>query len=144
MTMSDAREVLSALIDREPVDPDVLAALLEEAANRRLLVDFVRLRAAVRTDEDEGAARHPATGYRLPAAGHRADVRLRALGSGTAPSGSRGSRWIPAAAVFVLLAIGAGGGAWLEHYMAAEKPPQPHRVVRFEPGVDWAQLGGRQ
>ena len=75
MTMSDAREVLSALIDREPVDPDVLAALLEEAANRRLLVDFVRLRAAVRTDEDEGAARHPATHVRRRCSGFRLSDR---------------------------------------------------------------------
>ena len=49
--MSDERDVLSALIDREPVDPDVLARVLEEPANRALLVDFVRTRARVQQDE---------------------------------------------------------------------------------------------
>src|SRR5688500_9868061 len=43
----DPREVLSALIDREAVDPDALAIVLEQAAHRHLLVDFVRLRVAM-------------------------------------------------------------------------------------------------
>jgi hypothetical protein len=35
--------------------------------------------------------------------------------------------------VFLLLAAGAGGGAWLERYASAERPPEPDRIVRLEP-----------
>jgi hypothetical protein len=125
--MSDAREVLSALIDREPVDPEALAVLLEDPGNRRLLVDFVRVRAAVTAPEADVHDAYSGRDLRRPASDR-----------------SGGSRWLRAAAVFLLLAAGAGGGAWLERYVAAEKPPQPDRVVRFQPGVDWAQIGGSQ
>jgi hypothetical protein len=142
--MSDATELLSALIDREPVDPDMLAHVLEDPASRTLLVDFVRIRAAVNADEDEGAVRPPVSGYPLPAAGQHADSRLGAFDSGrSAPSGSVGSRWIRAAAVFALLAAGAGGGAWLERYVSRDRPPEPDRIVRLEPvpasGLEAAQ-----
>ena len=47
MTTEDRYAVLSALIDREPVDPDAVATALQEPDGRRLLVEFARLRAAV-------------------------------------------------------------------------------------------------
>ena len=51
----DARAVLSALMDRERVDPDELALVLEDQDARHLLVDFVRLRVAIAADADEAA-----------------------------------------------------------------------------------------
>jgi hypothetical protein len=125
--MTDRREVLSALIDREPVDPDVLARVLEEPEGRAMLVDFVRVRAAVCADEDDGAA--PASAP---------DSVLQA------PGRSRASRWMRVAAVFALLAAGAGGGAWVERYVSRERPPEPDRIVKFQPGVDWGQMGGQR
>jgi hypothetical protein len=116
------------------VDPDVLARVLEEPDGRALLVDFVRLRAAVNADEDDEAARHPAAGYRLPLAGQRADSPLMAHGARPpVPGRSRGSRWLRVAAVFLLLATGAGSGAWVERYVSRERPPEPDRVVRLDP-----------
>ena len=132
--MSDSREVLSALIDREPVDADVLAQVLEDPANRAMLVDFVRVRLATLAEgPDERAWRPDASAMaglrQAPGSGLRASA---------APDGSRltahGSRrWLRAAAVFLLVAAGAGGGAWLEHYASRERPPEPDRIVRLEP-----------
>jgi hypothetical protein len=112
----DEREVLSALIDREPVDPDVLARVLEDPANRRLLVDFVRVRVAAQAEVpgERSGRRRP----RLPAP-------QRASWPGHGPRG----RGAPARRA------GAGGGAWVHEYATRERPPDPSRVVQFEPGV---------
>jgi hypothetical protein len=56
MTAPDTHEILSALLDREPVDPDCLADLLERPNARALLVDFVRVRAALHDDGQDAAA----------------------------------------------------------------------------------------
>jgi hypothetical protein len=116
MTMTDEREVLSALIDREPVDPDVLARVLQDPANRALLVDFVRLRASV----NEGS--EPVAGSSIlspPAVPRRQTAQYR-------------QRWFRVAAAVLLLAVAAGGGAWLQYALSIERPPQPDRVVRLE------------
>jgi anti-sigma factor RsiW len=115
--MTDPHEVLSALIDREPVDPDLLAQLLEERSTRALLVDFVRVRAVVQGDE----AREPA--WRPPSA---------AAPLTHTPRSPRA--WLRAAAAFLLLAAGAGGGAWIERQITRERPPEPDRIVQLEPG----------
>lgn len=111
--MSDEREVLSALIDREAVDPDVLARVLEHPANRQLLVEFVRVRGALPDQEDAAD-----TAW-IPRAA-------------APPAGSHG-RWLRAAAIFALLAAGGAGGAWLESYTSRDHPPKPDRVVRLQP-----------
>jgi hypothetical protein len=108
--MSDERQILSALIDREPVDADVLARVLEEPANRALLVDFVRLRAA--TDAGEPGAWE----WRPP------------VGVAASP-GRRGPAWWRAVAAVLLVAFGMGAGWWLS---AHEAPPAPDRIVRFD------------
>jgi hypothetical protein len=153
--MTDAREVLSALIDREPVDPDVLARVLDEPDGRAMLVDFVRVRLATLADGPEDQAWRPDTSedgaFPAPGFGLRASGRSHgsaAPGSGLrapgltesapgsrlqAPGRSRGSRWLRVAAVFALLAAGAGGGAWVERYVSRERPPEPDRVVRLDP-----------
>ena len=121
MTGPDAHELLSALLDREPVDPDRLAALLERPEARALLVDFVRVRAAFHGDVDPAPAPAPA-----PAA--------------TAPR-----RWrVPAvvlrlAAAAILVAAGVEAGQRLAA-TDAETPPEPSRVVQLVPASD----GGRR
>jgi hypothetical protein len=112
----DAHAVLSALIDRETVDADELARVLEEPAARALLVDFVRLRQAINADD---LAAEPLFAPR-PAA----------------PTPRRLLRPLAAA----LLVAGAGlGGLWLGERRDQERPPTPSRVVSFTPGVDWNQ-----
>ena len=120
MTRPDT-EILSALVDGESVDPDVLAAALDDASARAALVDFVRLRNAVHGD----LSPIPASLTVL-----RSTSRRRVLG------------W-PAVAAALLLTFLAGwfaprqfdGGSSL----SAEGPPRPARVEKFVPGVDWQQ-----
>lgn len=114
---TEGREVLSALIDREAVDPDVLAWLLEDREARALLVDFVRLREAVAADEDDPA---------------QASIEAAALRTQRGWAG-----WWRAAAAALLLTGGAGGGFWLGERLAEDGPPDPARIVEFKPGVDW-------
>jgi hypothetical protein len=117
MTFDERHTMLSALIDREAVDPDVLAAALDDPAGRAMLVDFVRLRLELQredADTDDLEAR------RLEAA-PRSSFRVRRL----------------AAAVLLPLAIGLASGWWLADRSAEVKPPTPSRVLSFTPGVDW-------
>jgi hypothetical protein len=113
--MSDVRDVLSALMDREPVDADLLARVLEDPANRALLVDFVRLRTAILADEPGEppwvpAQRRPTSAVRRP------------------------SPWLRrAAAALLLVGAGAGGGVWIERLATQERPPEPTRIVRLQP-----------
>jgi hypothetical protein len=119
--MTDEHEVLSALIDREPVDPDVLAHLLEDPSNRALLVEFVRLRADLNDGSESGVADSTGMAH-LPSPGQppaTAALRLRS--------------WLRMAAMVLLLALGAGGGALLQYQWSRERPPQPDRIVRLEP-----------
>lgn len=114
---SDAREVLSALIDREPVDPEMLASLLEMPENRALLVDFVRLRRAVVEGEVE-----------QPFVPRYATPRPAWLDQRRA--------WIGLAAGLLLVA-GLGGGLWVGERLGRDAPPAPARIVQFQAGVDW-------
>ena len=119
--MTDQREVLSALIDREPVDPDVLAHLLEDPSNRALLVEFVRLRAALHNASEPGVPDLMATDH------------LAGLAQDTAGATVALPPWLRVAAMVLLLVLGAGGGAWLQYHWSIERPPQPDRIVRLEP-----------
>jgi len=113
MTTDQRFAVLSALIDREPVDPGALAAALEDPAARAELVDFVRLRNRL---GEELADEEPAAHARAP---------------------SRAKAWLARAAM-VLLSLTAGtaaGALWVE--WRESRPPEPDRIVRFVPGVDW-------
>lgn len=113
-------ETLSAMVDGEAVDVVQLAEALEDAEARRALVDFVRMREAARAD----GAQMPATLGQL-----RRSTSIR-----------RVLRWTVAAAVLLLVFVvglitplpgrkdATAGG---------DVPPQPARVERFEPGVDW-------
>ena len=44
-------EVISAFLDHEPFDPDVLVAALAEPEGRALLIDLIALRALAQTDD---------------------------------------------------------------------------------------------
>jgi hypothetical protein len=108
--------VLSALLDREPVDSEALADALEDPAGRAQLVDFVRLRASVAAEFAVEAS-----------------VPARSLGRRR----SRWAMWIARAALVLLpLVLGAAGGAWFAERRDA-RPPTPTRIVQFVPGVDW-------
>ena len=115
MTTDHRFAVLSALIDREPVDPDALAAALDDPAGRAALVDFVRLRLRV-----AGA------------------VALDDSVSPVRPKPSSPMKvWLARAALVLLpLVFGAAAGAWFIERRES-RPPTPTRVVQFVPGVDW-------
>jgi hypothetical protein len=116
MTTDERFAVLSALLDREPVDADLLAVALDDPAGRVQLVDFLRLRALV---ADEFAV---ADGVAGPA---------RALRR------SRVKTWIARVALALLpLSLGAAAGAWFVERRES-RPPTPTRIVQFVPGVDW-------
>jgi len=112
--------VLSALLDHEPVDPDALSAALDDPDARAALVDFVRLRQRL----DPVTAPLPAS---LQTLRRRPVVRTAAL------------RWSAAAALLVLVFLAGwvaprpGGDA-----RGATAPPDPVRVEKFTPGVDWS------
>lgn len=109
---TDERDVLSALLDREDVDADVLARVLEVPEHRRMLVDFVRLRAALRPDD----ATPPAETWprRVPRGGRPYLLR--------------------AAAAAVLVGVGLVAGLWSAGRLPdADAPPAPSRVVRLSP-----------
>ena len=116
MTTEPRFAVLSALIDREPVDPDVLAMVLEDPAARAQLVDFVRLRASV--------VRELALDDSVPAPARAVEP-------------SRVKAWVGRAALVLLpLVFGAAAGAWFAERQEM-RPPTPDRIVQFVPGVDW-------
>lgn len=114
---TDPQEVLSALIDRERVDPDVLEQVLEQREARALLVDFVRLRQDLVDVEEKLGPPRPTTAPRLP-------------------WGRR--EWLRTAVAALLLSVSASGGVWLGRSMMREVPPSPMRTVHFQPGVDWS------
>jgi hypothetical protein len=116
MTTEERDTQLSALVDREMVDPDALAMALEDPAGRAQLVDFVRLRARV---ADEFAV---ADGVAGPA---RVLRRWRV------------KAWIARVALVLLpLSLGGAAGAWFVERRES-RPPTPTRIVQFVPGVDW-------
>jgi hypothetical protein len=112
--MTDTRELLSALIDGEAVNADLVADVLEKPANRALLADFLRLRTSVQAD-DEGPPE-----WR--------DDRVTTFD--TAPRSMR--TWLRVAAVLALLTAGALGGTWIEGVLTRERPPEPTRIVQLQ------------
>ena len=113
-------EVLSAFSDGAVVDPDLLASALEDPRARAALVDFARLRAAVVSSRPL-----PDSLARLrPVAGRRPQLWAAVVG---------------AAAMLVLVALTFSmvPRSWLVRD-ASDVPPAPARVIRYQPGVDWA------
>jgi hypothetical protein len=112
-------EVLSAFVDGEPVEPSLLAAALDDPDARAALVDFVRFRDVARADSEV-----------LPAALERLPLPTRQ---------GRVLRWAAAAAVLLLMFVAGllAPQPWRQAPDSSDTPPQPTRIERFEPGVDW-------
>jgi hypothetical protein len=127
----DPLEVLSALLDGEPVEAEVLAAALLAPGAREALVDFARLRGAVADDD----ARPSPAFYAAMTAGLSAEPRRRSVAW-------RVARGLAAAVVLALAGLGAASLPSLRQ-PAAEEPPRATRVLRFTPGVDWTEGGVR-
>jgi hypothetical protein len=113
MTEPALHELLSALLDREPVDPDALAAILERAEARALLVDFVRLRTVLQPDGLDAPA---VTSRTLPQTAPRTPAKAM----------------LQLAAAILLVALGALAGHQLSP-ADVEPPPEPTRVVPLVP-----------
>ena len=117
----DFTATVSAFVDGEMVDPGRLALALEDREARAVLVDFVRLRAAVRAGDSP-----------LPAS--LSTVRYPRL------LGRPMLKW-PAVAALLLLVFLAGMAVPRASRIADEAshdtPPQPARIEKFTPGVDW-------
>ena len=111
---TDHAELLSALMDREAVDPDALARALEDPEARRALVAFASVRQALHE----------------PAPGESAWLATQT--PRLAASRPLRDRWRLVAAA-VLLAAGLGTGVVAERYRSQQRPPEPTRVVQLEP-----------
>lgn len=115
-------DIISAFLDGEPVDPDLLARTLADPGARTLLADFLKLRQAL--DEGEGV---PTSLTRLKA-----------------PRVAIWSTRVPLQ-VAVMLALLASAATFVFSGRTAadgQAPPAPTRALRFEPGVDWQTITG--
>jgi negative regulator of sigma E activity len=110
---TDHAELFSALMDREAVGPDALARALDDPDARRSLVAFVTLRQALHA---------PAPG----------ESEWLARPARFAASRRRVRTW-PLAAAAALLAAAVGAGMATERARMRDEPPQPARVVQFDP-----------
>lgn len=111
---TDHAELLSALMDREAVDPDALARALEDPEARRALVAFAVVRQQLH----------------VPTHGEHEWMAAHAPRMGAVPR--RGDRWRLAAAA-ALVAAGLGAGVAVERYRGQQRPPEPTRVVQLDP-----------
>ena len=121
--MNDTKmAALSALVDGETVATEILLAALQELDARQVLIDFVRLRSELAADEGT-----PRESFERSAP--------RALAAAAARWARR--PWLRLAAALALVTV----SLWLVVRPAAppehEAPPEPSRVLYFEPGVDW-------
>jgi hypothetical protein len=112
--------IVSAFLDHEAVDPEALSAALDDPDARAALVDFVRLREGLGPASDA----LPAS---LQTLRRRPVVRTVAL------------RWSAAAALLVLVFL----AGWMAPHPGGDgrgvtAPPDPVRVEKFVPGVDWS------
>jgi hypothetical protein len=123
--MREDFEVLSAVLDGDAVDMGQLAAALEDPEGRRVFVDFVKVRQAAANDDITP----------------RGEFYDRVPGDLTLKSRTkRRSLPYPLAAAAILLAMLFGSMLDL-NFISEDRvpttPPEPARVLRFEPGVDW-------
>jgi hypothetical protein len=130
-------EILSAFVDGEDVDPTALADALARPGALEALQDFVALRVHVRAD----VARPRASFYD----GRRDPTRL--------PGASWWDRAVsvrlPVLAAAGILAVFLAGAPWVLRLQPRGDsvssgqlaPPPPDRVLHFERGVDWQEVG---
>ena len=108
--MPNTHEVISALLDNEPFDPEELTNALSDPGGRALLIDLVMLRRIVQPAEP------------VPAAA-------------TAKPPSRSWRVAAAAAVLVLSIVGGYIAGERRAAIVSSEAPTPTRVVEAEPFV---------
>jgi hypothetical protein len=124
--MVEEFEVLSALLDGQPVDIEELEAALNSSSGRRTLLDFARLRNDARAAVDDAP---------------RPEFSEKARHAMTpSPRFLRRQVPLPAAAAAVILAAllaSALNTGLFKRERPASAPPEATRVLRFEPGVDW-------
>ena len=122
--MREDLEVLSAVLDGDPVDIAQLEAALETPEGRKVFVDFVRVRQTAASDNA------------MP----RREFSERALEQVTVSRRIR-TRGLPfpvaAAAILVAMLLGSLLNLDSIRQERPAAPPEPARVLRFEPGVDW-------
>jgi hypothetical protein len=119
----DSLEVLSALLDGEPVAPDVLAGALLAPGAREALVDFAALRAGLAGDDSRPSGAFYRAMDRIPRGRTRPVWQLL--------------RRVAAVVVLALAAVGAISLGTRFRGNAADEPPRATRVIQFTPGVDW-------
>jgi len=126
----DPLEILSALMDGEPVAPDVLAAALLAPGAREALVDFAGLRAELAADDSVPS---PAL--------HRAMDKILGRSRGHGRPVWRVLQSAAGVVVLVLAALGAMSLRTRFYGRGPEEPPLPTRIIQFTPGVDWHEGG---
>ena len=122
--MAEDFEVLSALLDGEPVEIEQLETALSTQTGRQMLIDFARLRNEARENDD---ALRPELRERV-----RRDVT-------SAPVFLRRQVPLPLAAAAVICAalLASALNTGLFRHDNPTGLPETTRVLRFEPGVDW-------
>jgi hypothetical protein len=120
-------ETISAFIDGEPVDPVRLADALGTPAGREYLVDLLRLGALV------------------------AEAETDAVGAALGSVRKESRRWLVAAAVVLVVGIGAFAAGMQAGQQALpvsttaqqQDAPLPDRVIELRDGTEWRNnLGG--
>lgn len=122
--MQSEFEILSALVDGEPVDPAELDRVLALPGARRTLVELADLRRTFAADRA------------LPRPDFADRVRPTLAPPGSRSFGESGWRWAVIAAV-AMVALALLLPPWLAPAPADPPPPPPDRVLRFDPDLEW-------
>jgi hypothetical protein len=159
MTDEERDELISAALDGERVDPQLLGAALASPSGAATTAEFVLLRAAVNADRDVAPRvaglvvekrRDLRHGWRLmPALRVPAGIAASLILAAAAVAFWAGTSWrqpVPeqggigaevSVAPAPVRATQDGGRALPSRAGDATAPPTPARVLRFTPGVDW-------
>ena len=123
----DPMESLSAFVDGEAVEPADLSDALAHPRALDALVDFIRLRTALREDRSETSPRFGKAMETLLAKEPTSPPgRRRAVGLGIAAS--------------LLVGLGLAAGWAMRSGSGAQTPPRPPEATRelhFREGIDW-------
>lgn len=122
--MRDDFEVLSAVLDGDAVDIGQLETALADPEGRQVFVDFVSLRQAAATDHTKPLREFSERALEILTVSHR--IKVRGLPFPVA-----------AAAILVAMLLGSLLNFDSIRQERPAAPPEPARVLRFEPGVDW-------
>ncbi len=130
-------EILSAFVDGETVDPRELAGALQESGGVDSLREFAELRAGVQDLQDRPGAEFYAAMEQALSPARDSEPWWRRFVPIPAPALAAAA----VAAVAALAWIGTFGPSTTD---LAGRPPEPDRIVHFEPGVDWKYQENRR